>query len=49
MVVPQVDVEQVSNSGMKKAGSTSNLSDSKLPPGPSTTQTWPFVEVELRL
>ena len=36
------------NQSMKKAGSTSNLNgsgDVKLPPGPSTTQTWPFVEV----
>ena len=36
----------------RKAGSTTNLNgsdgkdrDLKLPPGPSTTQTWPFVEV----
>ena len=45
MVVPSVDVDHVSNTGMKKAGSTSNLSEKNLPPGPSTTQTWPFVEV----
>jgi len=51
MVVPQVDVETNSNS-IRKAGSTTNLNgsdskdrDLKLPPGPSTTQTWPFVEV----
>lgn len=44
MVVPQVEVE---NGPIRKAGSTSNLNgaDTKLPPGPSTTQTWPFVEV----
>lgn len=46
MVVPQVDVDQTTT--MRKSGSTSNLqsgTDAKLPPGPSTTQTWPFVEV----
>ena len=46
MVVPSVDVDHMSSLGsMKKAGSTSNLSEKNLPPGPSTTQTWPFVEV----
>ena len=52
MVVPQVDVETNNSNGMRKAGSTTNLNgtdskdrDMKLPPGPSTTQTWPFVEV----
>ena len=39
----------------RKSGSISNLNgtdskdkDCKLPPGPSTTQTWPFVEVRLK-
>ena len=45
MVVPSVDVDHMTGNGLKKAGSTSNLSEKNLPPGPSTTQTWPFVEV----
>ena len=45
MVVPSVDVDHITGNGLKKAGSTSNLSEKNLPPGPSTTQTWPFVEV----
>ena len=45
MVVPSVDVDHMAGNGLKKAGSTSNLSEKNLPPGPSTTQTWPFVEV----
>ena len=43
MVVPSVDVDHMTS--LKKAGSTSNLSEKNLAPGPSTTQTWPFVEV----
>lgn len=38
-----------SNGHLKKAGSTTTLNgdskESRLPSGPSTTQTWPFVEV----
>lgn len=41
MVVPQVEVDQLQN---RKSGSTSNLTAIPLS-GPSTTQTWPFVEV----
>ena len=47
MVVPSVDVDHMTS--LKKAGSTSNLSEKNLPPGPSTTQTWPFVEVYCNL
>jgi len=46
MVVPQVDMDQhpTPSTGMKKAGSTSNLNDGKIS-GQVQTQTWPFVEV----